>query len=68
MGKGLLEMRAAIRGDVHGNGRAGAEVEYQHHVTQPLSLFATGWAGLDWSRDSKPQLGYEALAGVRWVF
>lgn len=67
VGKGLLEMRAAIRGDLL-HARAGAELEYAHHVSKPLSLFAQGWAGLDWMVGSKPRFGYEALAGMRWVF
>lgn len=59
-------MRGAARVTPDG-GRAGFELEYLHHVTQPLSLFATGFAGLEWA-DGRRELGAEAMAGMRWVF
>jgi hypothetical protein len=59
-------MRGAVRasGEL---GRAGLELEYLHRVSQPLSLFATGFAGLEW-QPGKRDLVAELLAGVRWVF
>lgn len=67
VGKGKLEMRAAIRGDATG-GRAGLELDYQHRLSADLSAFASGWAGLGWTPTTSPQLGYEAMAGLRWVW
>lgn len=59
-------MRGAARASTSG-GRAGLELEYLHRVSQPLSLFATGFAGLEWS-EGRRDLAAELLAGVRWVF
>lgn len=62
----MLEMRADARATTAG-GRAGLELEYLHRVSQPLSLFASGFAGLEWA-DARRELAAEALAGMRWVF
>lgn len=59
-------MRGAARA-TSGGGRAGFELEYLHRVSQPLSLFATGFAGLEWA-DGRRELAAEAMAGMRWVF
>lgn len=62
----MLEMRGAVRASTSG-GRAGLELEYSHRVSQPLSLFASGFAGLAWA-DGRRELAAEVLAGMRWVF
>ncbi len=46
--------------------RAGGKLEYVQHVTKPLSLFATGWAGAE--RRDKWSLDAGAAAGVRFTW
>jgi hypothetical protein len=59
-------MRGAVRATPQG-GRAGAELEYVHRVSDPLSLYATGFAGLEW-QGARRDLTAEIMAGMRWVF
>ena len=45
----------------------GGQLDYEHRVTQSLSLFGEGWAGLaEGPGGWQPDFG--AMAGARWRF